>query len=85
MRIGGRRREEDTTEAPPKGPWSDLPPDPPPRSAPRFTALRPRRTGPREPIISNWRGLLIVLFLLLVAPWVARWASTVILGMMPGH
>jgi hypothetical protein len=49
-------------------------------------ASRPAGRRPaREPIIRNWRGLLIVLFLLLVAPLVARWASAVILGLLPGH
>ena len=64
------------------GPWSDLPPaDPPKRDARARWRPTPRR-GQREPIIQNWRGLLIVLFLLFVAPILANWLSHVIMGMV---
>jgi hypothetical protein len=82
LRIGKRDQSAPEKDKPPPGPWSDLPPSaPPPRPASRPAGRRPAR----EPIIRNWRGLLIVLFLLLVAPLVARWASAVILGLLPGH
>ena len=41
-----------------------------------------RRPGPRQPLINNWRGLLIVLFLLFVAPFLASWVAHLIMGAM---
>ena len=77
----------DRGEKPPSGPWSDLPAAPPP---PRF---RPRtwrpatwgkggRPGTREPLVNNWRGVLIVVFLLFAAPPLAAWAAHLIMGMV---
>lgn len=83
MKIGerwrsGQPRDDDA----PRGPWSDLPPPaPPPPHEPRLQRRRPFR----EPIVNNWRWLLVILFLLFVAPWVARVASAVILGLLPGR
>ena len=75
------------SDKPPSGPWSDLPAAPP---APRLrpTAWRPamwapgRRRGTREPLVNNWRGVLIVVFLLFVAPPLAAWAAHLIMGMV---
>lgn len=68
---------------PPKGPWSDLPPrgPQPSRPPPRKPAGRRRL---REPIINNWRGLAIILFLLFVAPILVRWVSAMVIGLIPG-
>ncbi len=68
-----------------RGPWSDLPPpEPPKREGPfRWPTRGPR--GVREPIISNWRGLLIVLFLLFVAPALASWVAHLIMAQMAGR
>ena len=74
------------------GPWSDLPPTPPPKRAPR---ARPNwskwrggapgaRRGGREPIIKNWRGLLVIAFLLFGAPLLVNWLSHVIMGLAAG-
>jgi hypothetical protein len=62
----------------PRGPWSDLPP---PARPPRQPIWR-RPGRPREPIIANWRGLLIIGFLMLVLPFLANWAARVIMGMI---
>ncbi len=43
-----------------------------------------RRRGSREPIINNWRGLLIIAFLLFVAPVLIRWVVGIIRGMTMG-
>ncbi len=69
-------------DPPPRGPWSDLPPPEPPKREALFR--RPAR-GAREPIISNWRGLLIVLFLLFVAPALASWVAHLIMAQMAGR
>ena len=68
---------------PPRGPWSDLPPEPAPRREPALRwrpAQRPR--GSREPFINNWRGVLIIVFLLFVAPFLANWLSHVVMDYM---
>ncbi len=68
-----------------RGPWSDLPPpEPPKREGPLRWPARGAR-GAREPIISNWRGLLIVLFLLFVAPALASWVAHLIMAQMAGR
>ena len=71
---------------PPRGPWSDLPPEPRPAREPvlRRSAGDGRR-GVRQPFINNWRGLLIVAFLLFVAPVLANWLSHLIMGYMAGR
>lgn len=69
-----------TSGAPPRGPWSDLPPKPRPARQPVWR--KPR--APCEPLISNWRGLLIILFLLIVAPILAGWVSRIIMQMISG-
>lgn len=70
------------------GPWSDLPPPSPPERTPKHTpvrwSVRRRGQGPREPFINNWRGLLIIAFLLFVAPVLARWVVAVIRAMTVG-
>ena len=67
-------------EPPPSGPWSDLPPP----EKPARPAREPFVRRWREPAIRNWRGLLIVVFLLLVAPFLANWVSHLIMGALPG-
>ena len=64
---------------PPRGPWSDLPPEPEPRrnATARWRSLR---HGPREPFINNWKGLLIVAFLLFAAPLLASWLGHLIMS-----
>jgi hypothetical protein len=71
------------SEPPFKGPWSDLPPPEPP---PREPLLKRRRSSARvrEPFIRNWRGLLIVLFLLFVAPWLANIVAHMIMAQFQG-
>ncbi len=68
-----------------RGPWSDLPPpEPSKRQAPFRWPARGAR-GVREPIVRNWRGLLIVLFLLFVAPALASWVAHLIMAQMAGR
>ncbi len=63
------------------GPWSDLPPAEPPERNGRARWKPVRRQGSRrEPFVNNWRGVLIVVFLLFVAPILANWLSHVIMG-----
>ena len=63
------------------GPWSDLPPPEPKRP---LRPLRQRFAG-REPIIRNWRGLLVVVFLVFVAPLLASWAAHLIMASVAGR
>ncbi len=71
-------------EKPPKGPWSDLPPPAPVKREGwlKWPKRGDGRKAAREPLIRNWRALLIVLFLLLVAPLLASWVSHFILGLV---
>ncbi len=63
------------------GPWSDLPPAEPPKrdERARWRPVRPR--GVREPLVNNWRGLLIIVFLLFVAPILANWLSHIVMNL----
>ncbi len=51
-----------------KGPWDDLPAAKPP---PRQPLIKPR--SQREPLINNWRLLVILLLMIFVMPPVVRW------------
>ena len=73
---------------PPQGPWTN-PPKAQPKSKlwPAQSPVRwqlPRRREQRKPFINNWRGLLIVGFLLFVAPVLAGWAARWIMAMING-
>jgi hypothetical protein len=72
-----------TPEPPFKGPWSDLPPPEPSPKKP-FPLKPIRRSGSREPFIRNWRGLLVVIFLLFGAPWLANWVAHLIMAKLQG-
>ena len=68
-----------------RGPWSDLPPpEPQKREGPLRWPARGAR-GARQPIINNWRGLLIMLFLLFVAPALASWVAHLIMAHTAGR
>lgn len=70
------------------GPWSDLPPPPKPKREPwaasRWRLPVRRGSAGREPFINNWRGLLIIAFLLFVAPVMVRWLVQMIHSMVAG-
>jgi len=63
-----------------KGPWDDLPPPQPPPREP----LIKRRSGPREPLINNWRLFAILLLMIFVMPTVVRWLYYTLVGMFMG-
>jgi hypothetical protein len=61
-----------------QGPWDGVPKKKakPPREPFFKRNLRgPSRRGGREPLINSWRGLVICLFLLFVAPPLAAWGG----------
>ncbi len=63
-----------------KGPWDDLPaPKPPPRQP-----ILKRRTSAREPWISNWRLLAILLLMIFVMPPLVSWLYYTLVEMFAG-
>jgi len=57
------------------GPWDNLP-DSPKTKEPLFK----RGWRGREAMVSNWRGLVLIIFLILIAPPIATWIAGLIMG-----
>jgi hypothetical protein len=68
-----------------QGPWEGVPksrPKPPPREP--FLKRSNRGRG-REPLVNNWRNLLLCLALLFLAPPLVGWLSHLILSLFGGQ